>query len=171
VKVHTQSKTETWPYTAAVNVHYVLIVDVHRGNRTLKVRWQPKFEDENVTALPSIVPQNWTFRSGVSCDSRADAYIESVSENNARSCRFEMNVHVASLCSHPRLMPPQPREAQTIQCNADRATLDWLERQQQQKRSEGHAKLEVPSEVAAATHVAQTAPPPEVRDSADINAA
>jgi len=136
VKVHSQSKTESWPYTAAVNVHYAVVADVRRdGSGTLEVRWQPRFEDDNVTALPLVVPQKWSFRNGVACDTNVDAYIETVSEIQARSCRFEMSVHVASLCAHPRLVPPQPREAQTIHCNADRATRDQLERQQEMREA------------------------------------
>merc|ERR1712050_675952 len=74
-------------------------------------------EEEN--DMPTLVPLNTTFHNGVPCGSERGARIEQLAEPHA--CEAAFVVHAPTLCAHPQLAPPAPREPQVISCVANNA--------------------------------------------------
>merc|ERR1712083_272849 len=70
--------------------------------------------------MGTLVPLNTTFHNGVPCDSSRGARITQIAEPMA--CEASFVVHAPSLCSHPKLAPPPPKEPQVISCVAERTS-------------------------------------------------
>eukprot|EP00930_Biecheleria_cincta_P043459 TRINITY_DN29840_c0_g1_i1.p1 TRINITY_DN29840_c0_g1~~TRINITY_DN29840_c0_g1_i1.p1 ORF type:complete len:878 (+),score=178.42 TRINITY_DN29840_c0_g1_i1:88-2721(+) len=111
---------------ASLKLLRAVVVEAFPKDGSLLVRWAPPQEQDpvlgNIPALelndeqPLLVPMKAAYRDGTSCAAAPTAYIEKLLE--PYSCQAELVVHVASLCAHPRLAPPRPREAQAITCVA-----------------------------------------------------
>eukprot|EP00401_Gymnodinium_catenatum_P024245 CAMPEP_0117569744 /NCGR_PEP_ID=MMETSP0784-20121206/58823_1 /TAXON_ID=39447 /ORGANISM="" /LENGTH=869 /DNA_ID=CAMNT_0005367741 /DNA_START=80 /DNA_END=2689 /DNA_ORIENTATION=+ len=113
--VSANESASRWP-NSAVRIVKAIVADVNRANKTLHVAPLPDEEAIDET-LPEVVPMSSTFHGGVPCDSDGDAYFEDIGEPQA--CHSEFVVHVAALCAHPWLVPPQPRAAQIIGCHPE----------------------------------------------------
>merc|ERR1712232_888428 len=115
-----------WP-RSAVHIMKATIEEVHMQNRTLHVAWTASAEgdDQDIGELPSVIPFSWAYHEGVPCDSTSGGNrIELITETQA--CHTEFVVHSAELCTHPRLAPPHPKEAQVISCSAHSSTREAL---------------------------------------------
>eukprot|EP00929_Paragymnodinium_shiwhaense_P101514 TRINITY_DN64668_c0_g1_i1.p1 TRINITY_DN64668_c0_g1~~TRINITY_DN64668_c0_g1_i1.p1 ORF type:complete len:765 (-),score=147.19 TRINITY_DN64668_c0_g1_i1:940-3234(-) len=122
VKVVDESITEpVWP-NVGVRVLKATTVQVYREEGVLELHWpiQEEESEQEADELPKFVPMNMSYRNGIQCDAHSDAFIEEVAE--LQPCQFEIVVHVASLCSHPRMLPRQPPEPQHIACHAEKPT-------------------------------------------------
>merc|ERR1712083_224958 len=105
---------------SAIRLFRATIIEIHYHNASVHVHWQPQFVNEDVSSLPTMVPLNTTFHNGVPCDSSRGARITMIAEPMA--CEASFVVHAPSLCSHPKLAPPPPKEPQVISCVAEKSS-------------------------------------------------
>jgi len=116
-----------WP-NSAVRILKAVIDSIDYGNETMQVTWIVLAEggDQDVSDLSPMIPSRWAYYQGVPCHSVGSSRIELISEPQA--CQTDFVVHVAELCSHPRLAPPQPIDPQVISCTAHGIARDVIAR-------------------------------------------
>merc|ERR1712194_83604 len=93
-----------------------IVAEVFASNASLRVSWLLQAHLDEVVDLPDVVPWTNAYHYGVSYDTEATAYIESMFE--PQDCQTEVKVHVSSLCAHEQLAPPHAPEAEIIKCLA-----------------------------------------------------
>jgi len=111
-----------------------MVVETYPHNASLLVQWLSAQEQDPVLGsiptmqleqeAPVVVSTAAAFRDGITCAAEPTAFIEKLLE--PYSCQAELVVHVASLCAHPRLAPPRPRDPQAISCVASDAAREKL---------------------------------------------
>jgi len=127
-----------WPQSA-VRIQKATLDAFDDDNMTVQVTWLASAEggeEVNTGDLPASIPLSWAYYEGNPCNSLGSSRIELISE--PQTCHTEFVIHVPELCAHPRLAPPQQREAQVISCSADSSAREAISTQRAVHEAQGN---------------------------------